>query len=253
MWSNESYCSGLTGSIVKTALVNIADCCRLPLFLGSNTMLFGQRRLLQSVIIVVAATCISGVCDTDYENIDTTETCLHVYKSLESALISDAGNLYRLRKAFFPAPRAEVVLLMVKYNITFAPNNTDSNITCYADGEGNSTLINITTTLEYTYGWSLTGIYTVLDPLILNLMQIQLPFMLLRLTKLLTSTNNDPELSTFLWDGTYSLPSVALNLFVNSLNCTPTGDVFESSINELTMTVSQQDVIFLWLYTYKYF
>ena len=197
-----------------------------------------KGRLYFSVLLTaVLVASGSALCDTsDDDELDVLQACTQVYEALEEALISDKGSLYRLRKTFFPSPSANVVLQRVKYYITFAPDETDLNGTCSMTNE-NSTLINTTATLEYTYGWSQTGIFTVLHPLALNLFQLQLPFVLMRLTNLIADTTYDPEVNTFLWDGTSNLPTVHLYLHINKLNCTPSNDVFNSSLRELTSTV----------------
>ena len=163
-------------------------------------------------------------------------TCFDVFKSLENALINNEGNIYRIRKAFYYAPSADPVLLKVIYDISFE-NTTDSLPYCM-DGD-NSTAITIKDT-KIVYGWTSTGVYFVINPLVLNYMQMTLPFAILRVIHKLEQNVNDnsPEVDTFLWDGSYDLPTLYIDLNITSLPCVPSVEIFSLTLEDLTTFVS---------------
>ena len=47
-------------------------------------------------------------------------------------------------------------------------------------------------------------------------------------------------METFLWDGCYDLSSVLVNLHITSLPCIPSQELFNSTVEDLTMIVSYQ-------------
>ena len=169
--------------------------------------------------------------------------CQKVFKELERALIQDEANLYSLKKVFFSAPNSDPVLFKVNYNIRFGDNITDHEEVlplCDTDSTNNSAAINISQT-EVIHGWTSSGIYYIISPLSLNLMQMPLPFAILRWTHKYynTSAINSPELDSLLWDGTYELLTIFINLYITSLSCIPSADVFNSTLEELTTYVSK--------------
>ena len=80
----------------------------------------------------------------------------------------------------------------------------------------------------YIYGWTSTGVYTVFHPMVLNMMQVQIPFLLLKFIHWIFNNQSSPEADTFLWDGSYELPTLYLNLHITTLSCIPSQDLFES-------------------------
>ena len=142
---------------------------------------------------------------------------------------------------FFSAPNSDPVLFKVNYNINFGDNITDhEGLLPHCDSMNNSAVINISHS-EVIYGWTSSGVYYMISPLILNIMQMPLPFMILR--KIHNkykniSAINSPELDSLLWDDSYELPTIFINLFITSLPCIPSADVFNSTLEELTTYVS---------------
>ena len=196
--------------------------------------------LLQGLVLVALVTSSSAQreCVVDYsDDAAMVNTCSKLYGTLESALVSNEANLYILRNAFFPTPQAAIRLLKVKYIIDFGPNIT--NTTCPSIEDNSTDIINTTTTNEIEYAWSSSGMYTVIHPLALNLLQLQMPFVLLRAIRSSSKYYSDPEVNTFLWDGSYDLPSVTLyiDLGPNSLECLPSQDTFQDTFQELTAMV----------------
>ena len=192
--------------------------------------------------VALIATILTGsclVCDDLVEV--TTGTCAKLLKNLEKALLQDEGNLFRLRRAFFHSPTANPVLLKVVYNVSYAENIT----TAFADDEiqpCSASPANSSTELQQknvTLGWTSTGVYVVFHPTVLNMIQAQLPFAILRIIHAIMQQQS-PEADTFLWDGFYDLPTLHLNMHVVSLPCIPSQDLFELVLIDLNTLVSDQ-------------
>ena len=72
----------------------------------------------------------------------------------------------------------------------------------------------------------------------LNLMQVTFPFFILRVIRWLSNSKNNPEMETFLWDGSYELSPLLINLHITSLPCIPSQELFNSTVKDLTTIVS---------------
>ena len=163
--------------------------------------------------------------------------CYGVFIELSRALTNDTGNLCRMKQAFFYAPSADPVLLQVNYNITYGENITEDVLPYCEDVDYTSAIIINQT--EIIRGWTSRIVYYVISPLILNKMQMVLPFAILRLiNRAWRSTSGSPEVDTFLWDGSYKLPTLLIDLHITSLPCIPSEEVFNYTLDELTMQVS---------------
>ena len=175
-------------------------------------------------------------CDLD----DPIGICGRVSKDLETALVNDDGNLFRIRRAFFHSPTASPVLIKVVYNVTYAENVTlaissEKISPCFSQHLNQSTIgLNQT---SITLGWTSSGVYTIFHPAVLSVMQVQSPFALLRVIHLTLPDQRSPEADTFLWDGSYNLPTLYLNLHVTSLTCLPSQEVFMSVLKDLNAMV----------------
>ena len=75
-------------------------------------------------------------------------------------------------------------------------------------------------------------------------MQMQLPFAVMRLCYV-TMKHDNPEANTFLWDGSYDLPTLHLNLHVDqsNLSCIPSSNTFESVLMDLTSMVRHEMLV----------
>ena len=174
------------------------------------------------------------ICDDPSEI--STGTCAKILNDLESALLQDEGNLSRMRRAFFHSPTADPVLLKVVYNISYA-----KNITLTANAVCSISTMNSTIELKQmniTYGWTSSGVFTVFHPTILNMMQAQTPFVVLRIVHK-TLNQRSPEADTFLWDGSYDLPTLHLNMHIASLTCVPSQDLFVSVLMDFNTLVRE--------------
>jgi hypothetical protein len=173
------------------------------------------------------------VCDDDTQTNEAyVDICNKLFQQFQDALNDDQQNSYRLRRAFFYAPNARPVLIRVVYNITHAKmdfcNNTSKS--------PSSDIISNETTV--VYGWTSSGVFTVVHPLVLNFMQMQLPFVLLRIFYEVLGSERGPEAQTFLWDGTYDLPTLRIHLRIPSLPCIPSDDIFMSALKDFNSLVS---------------
>ena len=90
---------------------------------------------------------------------------------------------------------------------------------------------------SYMYGWTSIGVYTVFHPMVLNMMQAQIPIVLLKLIHRIFNQRS-PEADTFLWDGSYELPTLYLDLHITALTCTPSEDLFKSVLMTFNSLVS---------------
>lgn len=196
---------------------------------------------MKNIVIVFVAWLLASLfglgvcilCDDSSTSETFEEICYKLFQGLEDALYEDKGNTYRLRKAFFYAPNAHPILIKVIYNVTFAANITSMIDHDYCDispASPNETAM--------IYGWTSNGIFTVVHPLVVNFMQMQLPFVLLRIFYYLLESERGPEAQTFLWDGTYDLPTLQINLPITTLPCIPNKDIFMSVLKDFNSLVS---------------
>ena len=178
----------------------------------------------------------SLICD-DHTDL-TTGVCGQLSKDVERALLKDEGNLFRIRRAFFHSPTASPVLLKVVYNVTYGENLTmavEEIPFCFSQILQNST-IDLSKT-DITLGWTSSGVYTMFHPTVLSVMQVQSPFAFLRIIHLTLIDQRGPEAESFLWDGSYNLPTLHLNLHITSLTCVPSQAMFESVLMDLNTLV----------------
>ena len=206
---------------------------------------YGSRKMYRSattiffIIFLTLATSNLGSCLVcDDPNDINTGTCALLSKDLERALVQDEGNLFRLRRLFLHSPTATPVLLKVLYNVTYAENFTNAVAAeevpnCFSPTLNSSIELN---QKNITLGWTSSGVYVVFHPTVLSVMQVQSPFALLRIFHL-TLDQRSPEADSFLWDGSYDLPTIQLNLHITSMLCIPSNSLFESLLTELNALV----------------
>ena len=188
--------------------------------------------------IIPAANCL--ICDGPSEV--TTILCNDILNDIERALLADESNLFRMRRAFFHSPTASPVLIKVVYNLTFS-----NNLTIAADKNeiSHCSSSQVNSTIDFrqqniTYGWTSSGVYTAFHPIVLNMMQAHTPFAVLRIIHK-TLDQRGPEADTFLWDGSYDLPSLHLNTHFTSISCAPSKDLFHSVLKDFNTLVSMHD------------
>ena len=189
-----------------------------------------KNTIIIFVVWLLASLFAVGVCVCD--DTQTNEAYVEIYnkffQQFQDALNDDQENSYRLRKAFFYASNAHPVLMRVIYNVTVMYEEMD-----YCDEISPSSNI-ISNETTFVYGWTSSGVFTVVHPLVLNFMQMRLPFVLLRIFYEVLGSERGPEAQTFLWDGTYDLPTLHIHLHVPSLPCIPSDDIFMSALIKRT-------------------
>lgn len=122
-------------------------------------------------------------------------------------------------------------------NVTMT-DSTAATITCTTDEVTNcSNSIKFKPT-TYTYGWTSTGVFVVFHPIVITMMQAQVPLAALRIIHMTYTSQRSPEADTFLWDGSYDLPTLYLSLHITSLSCIPTEDLLTSVIQDTNTLVS---------------
>ena len=174
----------------------------------------------------------STIDDLDYYTANDDEFFFRVF---ENALLSNGSNRYKLRRLFNTEPPK---LANITYELWFNNSNTRRLPIC--TGTSNQTYINDNEIVELRYGWTSSGIYTLIHPAILNLLQIQLPFAIMRYA-LKCCTNADVDRYPFLWNGIDShLPSISLHLIISThnLRCLPGDNQLEEVMKTLTTYVS---------------
>ena len=139
-------------------------------------------------------------------------------------------------------------------NVNFTAERNENTTLDIPDCFNSSTVKNLTTNMleeiatcsnsiefkqrNYVYGWTSSGVYVVVRPMVLTVMQVQIPLAALRIVHKTYINQRGPEADTFLWDGSYDLPTLHLNLHITSLSCIPTKDLFTSVLEEFNTLVS---------------
>ena len=182
-------------------------------------------------------------CNCNDANALNAQTCDTLFRTFEAALLNNGSNLYKLRKRFLTSPPE---LVNVTYFLEFNSSgdscgelsNGGAGSACLMERPfclmgacGSSTYLNRTTGIvPLQYGWTRIGVYTLIHPALLNLLQIQLPFAIMRLHI------ND---TSFLWNGQNELPSINLHLFIsiNDLMCIPSDNQLDGVMKSLTSLV----------------
>ena len=173
-------------------------------------------------------------CDSDTATHDA-QTCVDYFSIVETALLSNGSNIYKLRELLLKDPTE---LLNITYYLQFINNGSSTPnelpvCSCSADDTSDLAVFrNTTGTVVLRYGWTSIGVYSYIHPALLNQLQIQLPFYVLR-----TIVNNNHP---FLWNGYSQLPSVHLYLSIpiTDLTCRPCTDQLDGLIKRLTSLVS---------------
>ena len=187
--------------------------------------------VLTSMYAIIPCACLT--CDDSRER--KLGICGQLSNDIERALLSDEGNRFRIRRHFFRSPTASPVLVKVIYNITYGEDliTAVSNETLdHCSSQVLSSTINFEPQLV-TMGWTSSGVYTMFHPTVLSVMQAQTPFSFLRIIQLTLTNQRSPEADTFLWDGSYDLPTLHINLPINTMTCIPSQDLFDSVLMDL--------------------
>ena len=184
------------------------------------------------VIATVLFGPVRGQC-SDSTTHSTRPKCVELFEFMQTALFQTRENPFQLQSVFSPSSHLEPTLVNVSYTLNYTTGLTPC---------GNCTPSN-----PCLYAWTKRSMYQFFHPAVVNQLQFLLPFALMRLTDL--SLSDEPDLDAYLWDGVGSLPSVKLNVTVNSSslsgdmqqylqNCTPEAmDTVQNALRELTKWV----------------
>ena len=197
--------------------------------------MFCSLKLISFVLLLVAVCCCcseeSGTCD-DLVDSDTNRE--ELFKLFEHSLQAGSGNIYRIRNLLFPPIGVFPELARIMYNFKII-NTTNESISELDDKvdcscQANDT-VSITNTTTLQYGWTTIGLYNYIHPAMLNQLQPQLPFIMMRAI----APNNVP----FLWDGCNDLPSITIDLSIplDNLTCVPTMTEVDYALKILTSHV----------------
>ena len=188
--------------------------------------------ILLLVIAAASLPTINGQC-SDLTTHSPRPKCIELFKLLQTSLFQTKHNPFQLQSVFSPSSHLEPTLVNVSYTL----NDTTGLTLCS----------NCTPSKPCLYGWTKRSMYQFFHPAVVNQLQFLLPFVMMRFTY--RSLSDEPDLDAYLWDGVGSLPSVHLNLTVNSSslssdmqqylqNCTPEAmDTVQNALREVTKWV----------------
>ena len=168
-------------------------------------------RMLVKVAVVVVAVLPLAASTCNY----SPQVCSMLYQQMETALLKDSENLYRLRQAFFPNARPEPTVLRVTFGLRL--RNVSSKL---CDGAMNSNLDSLQ--LSKQFFWTSSAVFSALNPRILDLF---LPEILYLATTLRNSYYN------------YLVNNVTLSLDIESLSCLPSSNQTVDALMDLTTQV----------------
>lgn len=171
-----------------------------------------------------------GTCDDSI----SARNCEQLFKVFEQSLLSDGGNVYKIRNLLFPPignipELAEITFQLNSIEIKISNRSLSDDELMHPCTENDTVFFTNATTMRY--GWTTIGLYTYIHPALLNQLQPQLPFALMRLVA--------PIDVPFLWDGCNQLPSVTIDLSVplNNLTCAPSLPEVNEALKILTAHV----------------
>ena len=153
--------------------------------------------------------------------------------------VADGSNLYNLRRLFYPPTSGtRPVLANITYYMQLSPATAEEsakftssdNQMCECQEQKPKATKPISTGV-FRYGWTTVGIYTFIHPALLNQLQVQLPFTVMKLAT--------PQRVPFLWDGYNQLPSadIHLNVSTDNLMCLPDLSEMDNTMKTLTSLV----------------
>ena len=190
------------------------------------------KMLLVHGLLLLCSLFAVGTCTCYSTNPQPPETCYQLFEEFESALTRNKLNLFNLEALFSPSLDTVPSLANITYVQYY--NMSPEVEPCPRSPDDNSSFINVTETYTAVLGWSNSGVYDVISPITLHVLQ---PQSLISLMKVLNSFHSNSDLDSLLWDGTKPLGGVVLNLNL-SLQCIPTEAQVNSSLVRTTSKVS---------------
>ena len=158
------------------------------------------------------------------------QACEILFRTFEDALLANGSNLYNLRRLFYPPSSQLPELANITYHVKLS--SAASGGSAELPYECNESVdVSYLSDAGIRYGWTTIGIYTFIHPALLNQLQVQLPFAIMKIN-MESNTTADP----FLWDGYSLLPSadIHLNILSDNLTCPPP----MSQVDEILRTVT---------------
>ena len=199
----------------------------------------GQLFLCGLLLLALAIPSTFGQCSTS--NTHSPEpNCIDIFNVLQDALLNNTYNAFQLQSIYYPSSHITPSLVRVNFTLNDTAGSTEQHHVC-----------NCTRRNPCTLAWTVRSLYQSFHPAVLNQLQFQLPFVVMRFTAEVLS--DEPDLDTFLWDGTSKLPTVLLNLTIDSStlrsdlqhslqSCERNGTV-RNALGEITKWVRQAHAI----------
>ena len=143
-------------------------------------------------------------------------------------------NRYYLHNLFFPVIDTRPSIASITYVVTF--NNSNSQA-CPALKIRET--LNISGKHNYTFGWSISGVYSVVHPALLRMLQPQFPFVILFIVQKLSKDIKNKDFQALMWDGLTTLNGIELNLIDLTLDCVPSDEQLQGTLHRITSLVSR--------------
>ena len=182
-----------------------------------------------SLLLFLTVVCFCSTEDDTCDSFIVARNREQLFEALEHSLLSDGGNLYNIRNLLFPPEGVFPELAEIIYRLNFVESNSSeadlfeesSMCPCPGISTDNDLATDVNTMV---FGWTTIGLYTQIHPALLNQLQPQLPFILMRIFA--------PDNVPFLWDGCSNLPNVTIDLTVplDNLTCIPS--LTKADLNE---------------------
>lgn len=187
-----------------------------------------------ALLLCIATSSSNGDCTCDDSNSIDAQVCENLFRLFENALLNNGSNLYKLRKLFLHTSPPELV--NVTYYLEFNNNGLSEECACSAgDNDSlmnqNRKLFSDSGKISFRYGWTTIGVYSLIHPALLNQLQVQLPFAIMRQVV--------AEGYPFLWNGYNQLSSTTLHLYMANSNftCLPYNSQVDGVMKALTSLV----------------
>ena len=192
--------------------------------------------LLLYLFLLLITQCQSRECEPNSTN---SEACETLFRAFEDALLANGSNLYNLRRLFYPPSSQLPELANITYYVKLGSAASGESAEAPYNGCEESVDVSYLDT-GIRYGWTTIGIYTFIHPALLNQLQVQLPFAIMKINM---RSNTMPDIEPFLWDGYSHLPSAGIHLNVLNLTCPPPLTQVDKILKTITSLVRNHVLI----------
>ena len=198
--------------------------------------------LVQGLLLLCSLFAV-GTCTCYSTNLDPagSETCFELFEEFESALKTRL-NLFNLEALFSPTLDTVPSLASITY-VQYYDMSPEVE-PCPTSSDDKSKRIVAMATNTTVLGWSSSGVYDVISPVVLHVLQPQLLRGLMEFIRLINGKlnkgyyHNNSDLDALLWVGKQDLVGVELHLNNLSLPCIPTETQVNSTLLRITSKVS---------------